>query len=113
MTTRRESLVVCLALSLAGPAVAQTTSLAGRWLRHENGVLIESMEISVSGPAVQVMYFNPDGSANGQASGTIANDLILACTARRLVVITLRDGRLVYASTDHDGSNRWDGVFTR
>jgi len=113
MTTRRESLVSLLLMPVAGAALAQTPPLDGRWVRHENGVLAESLEIAVAGTSVQIAFFNPDGSPNGQISGTIGNDLVIARSAQRLVVMTPRDGRLVYASTDHDGSNRWDGFFTR
>lgn len=113
MMTRRMTMVTLALSALATPLGAQATALAGRWLRHENGVLAETLDIRISGASVEIAYFLPNGSPNGVIHGTLGNDLLIARSPRRLVFMVPREGRLIYASTDHDGSNRWDGEFHR
>lgn len=97
----------------AAPAPAASPDISGRWSRSENGATVESIEILGSGAAVTLVFYDAAGAETQRLPATRDGDTITARGISRLVTIVLRDGVLAYTSTDFDGANRWDGVFTR
>lgn len=95
-------------------APASTADFLGTWLRRENGIVVEYLQLVETADGIEIIFLDRDGrTITSRSPGRLQAGVLNAASAQRKLRIVAVDGILDYTSSDHDGSALWNGQFTR